>query len=351
MRGGRARALGNDVSAPVARLEATYILPLRVDGESSPEWLDDLSEYLTWLADRLEVLVVDGSPAGAFAQHHARWAGRVGHVPPDADQLTLNGKVGGVLTGVRLAHSERLVIADEDVRYDDGSLRRLIGRLAEAEVVRPQNHFVPMPWHARWDTPRILINRMTGGDWPGTLGVRRSLLVAAGGYDGAVLFENLELVRTIRALGGRELVAFDLYVSRRPPEAGHFWSQRVRQAYDEFARPLRLAAWLALLPGGILLTARRWWAAALAVLFAATALAEAGRRRAGGRAVFSVSASLMTPLWLLERSIAAWLAVGARLFLGGMPYRGGILSRAATPSRVLELRHAAMRAEARWTSA
>ena len=89
----------------------------------------------------------------------------------------------------------------------------------------------------------------------------------------------------------------------------------------------------------------------MAVLLAAIALAEAGRRRDGGRAVFPASATLMTPLWLLERSIAAWLAVGARLVLGGMPYRGGILSRAATPSRVLELRHAAMRAEARWTSA
>jgi len=335
----------------VPRLEATYILPVRVDADSSREWLDDLSEYLGWLAERLEVVVVDGSPPRAYARHHSRWAGHVEHVAPDADQLTPNGKVGGVLTGVRLAHHERLVIADEDVRYDDRSLRRLVETLAGAEVVRPQNHFVPMPWHARWDTPRILINRMTGGDWPGTLGIRRSLLVAAGGYDGDVLFENLELVRTIRALGGREFVATDLYVSRRPPDAVRFWSQRVRQAYDEFARPLRLAAWLALLPGGVLMLARRWWRGAMAVLLAAIALAEAGRRRAGGRAVFPASASLMTPLWLLERSIAAWLAVGARLVLGGMPYRGGILSRAATPRRVLEVRHAAVRAEARWPGA
>ncbi|MDQ3553000.1 MAG: glycosyltransferase [Chloroflexota bacterium] len=335
----------------MARLDATYILPLRVDGESSSEWLDDLSEYLGWLADRLEVVIVDGSPAGAFARHHARWVARVRHVPPDADQLTLNGKVGGVVTGVRLANSERLVIADEDVRYDDHSLRRLVGTLAEAEVVRPQNHFVPAPWHARWDTSRMLINRMTGGDWPGTLGVRRSLVLAAGGYDGAVLFENLELVRTIKALGGRELVAADLYVSRRPPHARHFWSQRVRQAYDELARPLRLTAWLALLPGGILMAAGRRWTGVVAVFLAATALAEAGRRRDGGRAVFPASASLMTPLWLLERSLTAWLAVGVRLVLGGVPYRGGILSRAATPSRVLDIRHAAVRAEARWTGA
>ncbi|MDQ3407572.1 MAG: glycosyltransferase family 2 protein [Chloroflexota bacterium] len=334
----------------MTRLDATYILPVRVDGEASPEWLAGLSDYLSWLAARLELIVVDGSPAEVFARHHARWAGEVQHVPPDADRLTLNGKVGGVLTGVRLARHERLVIADEDVRYGDPALRRLVGMLDEAEVVRPQNHFLPLPWHARWDTARILLNRTTGGDWPGTLGVRRSVVMAAGGYDGAVLFENLELVRTVKAVGGREILVPDLYVSRRPPEARHFWSQRVRQAYDEFARPLRLAVWLSMLPGVVLLAARRSWLGLGAAMAAAGALAEVGRRRAGGRDVFPASASLMAPLWLLERGLAAWLALGARILLGGVPYRGGILTRAATPSRVLERRHAAVRAEARWSA-
>ncbi len=326
-------------------LDATYILPVRVDGEGSPEWLDGLSGYLTWLAARLEVIVVDGSPMATFKRHQERWAGHVRHVPPDAGQLTPNGKVGGVLTGVRLAQHERLIIADEDVRYDDRALGRLVAMLDEAEVVRPQNHFVPLPWHARWDTARILINRSTGGDWPGTLGVRRTALMATGGYDGAVLFENLELVRTIKAVGGRELVAQGLYVSRQPPDARHFWSQRVRQAYDEFARPMRLAIWVGLLPAVVFMAVRRYWSALMTAMFAASALAEMGRRRDGGRVVFPASASLMAPLWLLERGIAAWLAVGARLILGGMPYRGGILSRAATPSAELARRHAAVRAE------
>ncbi len=332
-------------------LDATYILPVRVDGEVSPAWLDGLSGYLAWLAARLEVIVVDGSPTPTFLRHHERWTGDVRHVPPDAGQLTRNGKVGGVLTGVRLAQHERLVIADDDVRYDDRALRQLVALLDEAEVVRPQNHFVPLPWHARWDTARILINRATGGDWPGTLGVRRTALMATGGYDGAVLFENLELVRTIKAVGGRELVALDLYVVRQPPDARHFWSQRVRQAYDELARPMRLAVWLALLPAVLFMAARRYWWALMIAMFAAIALAEMGRRRDGGRVVFPVSASLMAPLWLVERGIAAWLAVGARLILGGMPYRGGILSRAATPSRELVRRHAAVRAERLRTTA
>jgi len=323
------------VSPPVARLEATYILPLRVDGESSPEWLDDLSEYLTWLADRLEVLVVDGSPAGAFAQHHARWAGRVGHVPPDAEQLTLNGKVGGVLTGVRLAHSERLVIADEDVRYDDGSLRRLIGRLAEAEVVRPQNHFVPMPWHARWDTARTLLNRAAGADYPGTLVVRRAAFLKSNGYCGAVLFENLELIRTLKAHGAREIVASDVYVRRLPPPAGHFRRQRVRQAYDSLAQPGRLAIELSLLPTLAMALAGRSGRSVVAVIaVASVVLAEVGRRRHCGSTVFSADAALWAPLWTVERAVCIWLALAWRA-CGGVPYAGRRLRCAAHPTRRL----------------
>jgi hypothetical protein len=71
---------------------------------------------------------------------------------------------------------------------------------------------------------------MSGGDWPGTLGVRRSVLMRTGGHDGTAVFENLELVRTVCAAGGRELIPLYLYVARRPSTARHFLSQRVRQA-------------------------------------------------------------------------------------------------------------------------
>ena len=98
------------------------------------------------------------------------------HVPPDADLATPMGKVGGVLTGVRLASHERV-----DHRRRRRALRRRdrwrasSRALETADVVRPQNYFEPLPWHARWDTGRMLLNRVTGGDWPGTLGVRRSM--------------------------------------------------------------------------------------------------------------------------------------------------------------------------------
>ena len=78
--------------------------------------------------------------------------------------------------------------------------------MRDVELVRPQNYFAPLRWHARWDTARTLLNRVAGGvDFPGTLAVRRSRSSQTDGYDGDVLFENLELIRTIEAAGGRVL--------------------------------------------------------------------------------------------------------------------------------------------------
>lgn len=321
------------------RLAATYILPIRWEVSRDPGGLADLTAYLAWLSQRLDVVVVDGSPTAIFRLHAAAWGHLVSHVPVDSDLEAPNGKVGGVLTGVRRARHERLVIADEDVRYDDAGLRRVVEALDAFHVVRPQNHFQPMPWHARWDTARSLINRVSGGDWPGTLGVRRSILQATGGYDGAALFENLELVRTVLAAGGREHVALGLFVARRPPDSGHFWSQRVRQAYDEFARPRRLLLWLSLAPITIVLCVRRRWDLLLLGVGGSVALAEGGRRRAGGRTVFPASASLFAPLWLAERAATSWIAVGARLARGGVRYRTGTLSLAATPMETLRRRY------------
>ncbi|MEP6507584.1 MAG: glycosyltransferase family 2 protein, partial [Gemmatimonadales bacterium] len=181
----------------------------------------------------------------------------------------------------------------------------------------------------------------TGGDWPGTLGVRRSALRRTNGYDGSAMFENLELVRTVEASGGRQIVRPDIYIMRRPSTARHFWSQRVRQAYDELARPTRLAVQLAILPIVIALAARGDWLALAALIVTVIAIAEAGRRRAGATRYFPFSASLLSPGWVAERAVCSWLALGSRVFLGGVAYRGKILRHAATPMRVLRTRESA----------
>jgi hypothetical protein len=308
-----------------------YVLPL---SRKEPGTLGDLPSYLEALSAEIEVIVVDGSPAGVFSDHAANFPAEVTHIPVDPALATKMGKVGGVLTGLHHARCERVVIADDDVRYDVGTLRRVLARLDDYDVVRPQNYFQPAPWHAQWDSSRSLVNRAVGrGDWPGTLAVRRRAVLDAGGYRGDVMFENLELVRTVEAAGGRELVARDLHVARRPPSVRQFLSQRVRQAYDELARPARALFFLALLPSLALATALLGWAAPLVVAALAVGVAEVGRRRAAGRRHFSPLASLLAPGWLMERGVTMWLAVGCRVFLGGIPYRGSRLRDAATPRR------------------
>jgi hypothetical protein len=312
----------------------SYVLPLR--SRSGDRGTEELTEYLGWLGGRVDLVIVDGSDASSFLVHHDRWSRFATHVPPADDIGCANGKVRGVLTGLRLATEEVVVIADDDVRYDDDSLEGMGQLLAEADLVRPQNYFDPLPWHARWDTARILLNRAVGGDFPGTLGVRRSFLRSIGGYDGDVLFENLELIRTVTAGGGRVVEAPALFIRRRPPTFARFLEQRPRQAYDDWAQPLRFAFFLAAGPVIAAATARRPRGLVLAA-GAAILAAGLGRARHDGRDVFDRISPLLAPLWIGERAVLSWVALIRRL-VGGCSYAGTVIRRAANPPRVLRRR-------------
>ena len=320
----------------------TYVVPLRC--ESCPAGAHaELVQYLGGLdRGQATVIVADGSRPDVFARHHV-FIEVARHIGLDADVARFaNGKVAGVTTGIRAASTELVILADDDVRYTAASLQAVVRALGGADLVVPQNVFprAQQPWHVRWDGARSLLNRAIGSDPPGTMAIRRSAFMRTNGYDGDVLFENLELIRTIEASGGRVAVRRDLAVLRLSPTTRWFFGQRIRQAYDEFARPARLVASLAIAPAVVAATRRaRWAPAALAV--AAVAAAEFGRRRDGGRAMFPGSTSAFAPLWLAERAVCSWVAVGFRIFRGGVPYRGRVLSRSATPRHELERRYRA----------
>ncbi|MCQ1946875.1 glycosyltransferase family 2 protein [Arthrobacter sp. zg-Y1116] len=300
------------------RLDAEYLLPLKWAEDTG---LDELVEYLELLSTHLRVLVVDGSGDELYARHEQAFPAGVFHCRPRHPECG-NGKVDGVLTGVDLAEAQQLIIADDDVRYTPEQLERICALLEEVDVVRPQNYFSspsPLPWHARWDTGRILLNRAFGADYPGTLAVRTAILRQAGGYSGDVLFENLELLRTVRAAGGAQMRADDLFVARLPSSTAHFFRQRVRQAYDDLAQPLRLAAELSLFPVLCWSARRPLHLAALAA--SVTAAAEYGRRRDGGRRVWGPASPLCAPLWLVSVRCVS-----------GLPCSGGCA--AASPTRV-----------------
>ena len=315
--------------------DATYVLPLR--------WQDtiasaEMTEYLRWLSGHLHIVVVDGSPSEVYEHHSGQWSAYVKHIPPDPSLTFRNGKVNGVTTGIRYAETDAIVVADDDIRLDTTSIERMLQALRDHDVVIAQSYFDPTPWHAQWDEARILLNRAFGVHFPAALGLRRSLFIDIGGYDGDVLFENLELIRSMQFGGARIARPNDLFVRHLAPERHAFWSQRVRQAYDDFTLPVRMGLWLSLLPMTVVAFRRRRFGTVLSAGVAATLIAEVGRRRGGGARVYPATASLFAPLWLAERALCSWGAVWYRVRKGGVPYRDGVIERAATPPKELRLR-------------
>jgi hypothetical protein len=311
-------------------IDFTYLLPIRRDESAADA---EFTEYLRFVASHGEVIVVDGSIETVFEEHARNWSEFTTHIRPDPQIVCLNGKVRGVVTGLAHASNDRVVVADDDVRYDELSLRRVLDLLDCADVVAPQNYFQPTPWHALWDTARTLVNRAFGWDPPGTLALRRSALPMAR-YDGDVLFENLELMRTVAAFGGRVHAATDCYVRRLPPSAAHFASQRVRQAYDELARPHRFVAALCVIPTLFVLARKGARPFFSVTLGAPVIVAMAGRARARGRCYFDRKATLFAPIWVAERGICAWVALWWRLRTG-CPYGAATIKRAAHSRREL----------------
>src|SRR5436305_2607122 len=99
-----------------------YVVPVRWRDGAQRE---GLAAYLARIAPLCaEVIVVDGSAPDVFAANGAAWGKYARHVPPAAGEESLMGKVAGVRTGVRRSSHERLVLADDDVRYEPAALRR-----------------------------------------------------------------------------------------------------------------------------------------------------------------------------------------------------------------------------------
>ena len=311
----------------------TYLLPIKADHPPAAE----LTDYLLATSRVCTVVIVDGSVPAVFDAAQEAWSGFATHIPPDPQRWCLNGKVHGVLTGLAAIDDDIVVIADDDVRWDPRDLEAIRAAMAGVDLVVPQNHFSPLPWHARWDSGRTLLNRVVGGDFPGTLVLRPAALGPSRSYDGDVLFENLELMRTVAARGGTVRRRPDLYVRRLPPTTRRFLDQRKRQAYDDLALPIRFACWLGVVPAAAFAIARHRSLRLAAAALATVGIAEAGRRRQGGRERFHWTCSLFAPLWIAERAVCAWCAVALRM-RGGVRYSHGRITTAANSRRVLARR-------------
>lgn len=308
------------------RVDLEVVVPVRWDGTVAPEVEAAFEASLAAVAAVCDLTVVDGSTSPGSELRRERWARHARILTPDPVWAGPNGKVTGAVTGVVASRHAFVVIADDDVRHDHATLSLLHEALQDAELVVPANYPTRWPWWAWWDGGRSLLNRAVAVDWPGTVAVRRDVVVATGGWSPHVLFENVEMARTVRAAGGRVRHRPDILVRRDPPVLGHFVRQRLRQAYEDQADPVRLLLGLAVVPAVLRLRHRPAVVAAGAATL--TTLAEVGRRRAGGRRAFPWFVALAAAPWALERGVFSWLAVVARV-RGGIMYHGTRMSVAA----------------------
>ena len=308
------------------RLDLEVVVPVKWDDDVPVEVEVDFLRSLHRMAAVCDVTVVDGSSGATAEARRAGWSRAARVLAPDPSWGGPNGKVTGAMTGIAAARHDHVVVADDDVRHDRRTLSALHRALDDGDLVVPQNHPTRWAWWVWWEGGRMLLNRAVATDWPGSLAVRRDVAVGMGGWAADVFFENLEMARTIRAGGGRIVHRPDVLVPRVPPTLRHFLRQRVRQAYEDQAQPLRLVLSLAVVP--TVLALRRRPAALAGLAVGLTAVAEIGRRRAGAASAFPWFVPFAAVPWAVERGVCVWVALAARL-RGGLRYGDGRLHVAA----------------------
>src|SRR2546423_2706800 len=311
----------------------TYLLPIRRAKFSITE-ARELSNYFSALKNAgCDVLVIDGSQPAVFSQHSEVWRLLCRHEQVDRSFGFLNDKVNGIHTGVRLAATEKIVLADDDIRYPSAEIDCVCELLDTVDVVRPQNFLSPRPWWARVEAARMLVNRATlrTGDYPGTCAFHRSAMLRVGPYDGDVLFDNEEIIRHFARAGATISYATNLFVRKRPPTFRKWLEQRPRQAYEDFGLRGKTALFLSLPIFGIWIGAAASWKTLLVYLLfvsiAAVALALAGRSRGTASQYFPMSVCIFAPLWILERSLSTYWALYWHFRHGGYPFGDKILSK------------------------
>ena len=314
---------------------ATYLLPIRRSVFSKFEACQFADYFKRLDAAGCEVFVIDGSPSEVFAEHAKIWSDVCRHEVVDSRFTFLNDKVNGVHSGVALATTDKIILADDDIRYDKIDIQRMCVLLDKFEVVRPQNYLRDdvRPW-VLMEAARMLINRaiLRTADYPGTCGFRRQTFLNASEYDGDVLFDNEELIRHFARRGARIAYENDFFILKRSPTFRKWLEQRPRQAYEDFGLRGKTLLFASILPlavvitaiGGIFALAWFW----LVIHIISGALAVIGRKRGTAAQYFDwFHAPFYASSWIFERAISTWVAFYWRIRFGGYPFGRRLLCK------------------------
>ena len=310
----------------------TYLLTIRRACFDAAE-AADFSRYFEMLVESgCEVIVVDGSPPDIFAAHEKAWRTVCRHEPVDAQYKYLNGKVNGIHTGIALAAHNRIILADDDIRYAPGDVCRMTDLLEDFDLVRPQNYFRPLPVWARAESARMLINRawIAEGDYSGTLGVTRDAMRRVGHYDGDVLFDNEEIVRHFRLKGARIKYARDFFLLKLPPTFEKWIEQRPRQAYEDFVMRAKTLFFASVPLVLTLAWLKAGWRLGLiyAAIISLGAIVSAARGlNNGALRYFPPQVIFYAPLWIAERCVSTYWAFYWYFTRGGYPFGDRVVSK------------------------
>jgi hypothetical protein len=298
-----------------AELRCSYVIGID-GGPMAFQDLRSLGERCTLLTgEGCEVVVVDASAPAAFDDHRRvlRWVAR--HLPPAAAHLTVNGSLHLLEAAADFAQTNKVVVATPEAHYRSEDLQRVCDLLEEHEVVVPSEYLDPLPWWARIDAGRMLLQRavVVSPDAAGTFGFRRDSLATIRRHGRPS--DAGDILHALATQGMELHDAADVFIRRTPPALGDWWRRRPHESSSRLS-PAGAALFLTLIPllvlAGLLGGAGLMAGFSGALAFSTFALAVRGRLGAAAR-YFPVTTCLFAPIWLLERSLTAYRAVGLRL--------------------------------------
>lgn len=294
---------------------ATYLVTLQ-QHVATPAELQDLAEYLSWLSVAgFDVVIVDASPLRIVERNRRvlRWVGR--HVVARPQHRAPSGEIDPVRAAIDVAACEKIIVADDRVRYSEEGLDDMCALLDLHEVVEPQDYLDPLPWWGGIDAGRMLVHRGIDplSDCGTTFGLRTAAVRGLRTLDGAL--PDAGHVRRLAAQGAEVFCAIDLFVRRIPSLLDDWWRERSQQADRDFAMPAKTIFFLSILPmlGVLVMLGGVRIAEGYAGAIAFGSLSLAIRGRSGAHRVFPWRACLYAPLWVLERSISVYWALWRKL--------------------------------------
>lgn len=267
----------------------TYVASL--DSAVSDSELRNFAAYLSALSlAGCEEVVVDpeGGPRGEERQRVLRWVSRY-----------VTGERDLIQAAIELTSSEKIIVASQDSRYTAADVAALCDLLDGDDVVEPEEFVDPLPWWGGIDAGSMLLQRgLDSGRDGRTFAFRRSAWHRLFALKGA----------SVRTAG-------DVFVRREPSTLAAWLRRRFTPAATPAAVTTGAAFLACVLPLVMAIAALGGYelAGGYAGLMAAASVLVAARGRAGAGRFFPPRACLFAPLSMLERSLAVYWALFARL--------------------------------------